>query len=68
MSNNLLKETKVAAILSIDVGTLRKWRWAGCGPTFIKVGTAVRYDPDDLQAYIDANRRKSTSDTGEAAA
>ena len=60
----LLNEHEAAARLSVKVSTTRKWRWAGRGPQFIKIGAAVRYDPADLQEFIDAGRRTSTSDQG----
>ena len=60
----LLKETDAAAFLNIEVGTMRRWRWAGRGPRFIKIGAAVRYDPADLETFINAGRRNSTSDPG----
>ena len=60
----LLKEDDAAAILNIEVATLRRWRWAGKGPRFIKVGHAVRYDQADLEAFIQVGRRRSTSDPG----
>ena len=62
----LIKERETAEILGVEVSTLRRWRWAGCGPVFCKLGAAVRYDPEDIAAYIAANRRQSTSDTGSA--
>ncbi len=48
--------------------TLRRWRWAGKGPNFVKIGSAVRYEPSELSAVIAASRRKSTSDPGPEAA
>ncbi len=69
-SNNLhplLTETEAAALLGLKVATLRRWRWAGKGPRFLKIGGAVRYDPADLEAFISAARRISTSDDGTAA-
>ena len=65
-ATGLLKEHPTAEVLGIEVSTLRRWRWSGEGPPFIKVGTAVRYDPRDLAAYIDAGRRRSTSDARRA--
>lgn len=66
-TNRLLHEAEVAKILSVKVSTLRRWRWAGLGPLFIKVGAAVRYDPEDITAFIEAQRRSSTSDQSAAA-
>ncbi len=62
----LLKEREAASILSVEIATLRRWRWAGKGPRFLKIGGAVRYDPADLVAFIDKARRTSTSDDGTA--
>ena len=66
-TRRLLKEDEAAQILSLEVATLRRWRWSGRGPRFIKLGGAVRYDPTDVQAFIDAQRRESTSDQSAAA-
>ena len=46
------------------VATLRRWRWAGRGPRFAKIGAAVRYDPTELRDYIERSTRTSTSDDG----
>ncbi|MCK9378249.1 MAG: helix-turn-helix domain-containing protein [Syntrophobacterales bacterium] len=44
--------------------TLDKWRWDGTGPVFIKVGRLIRYRTSDLDAWLAARRRRSTSDPG----
>ena len=64
----LLKEGETARLLAVEVATLRRWRWAGRGPRFIKIGGAVRYDPADLTAFIEAGRRNSTSESSPEAA
>ena len=64
----LINEHEAADYLAVRVATLRRWRWAGRGPCFVKIGSAVRYDPADLDALIEAGRRKSTSDPGQEAA
>ena len=61
----LLDEHKAADRLGPSVKTLRKWRWAGRPPAFVKIGKAVRYDPDVIEALIAAGRRTSTTDSGE---
>ena len=63
-TDHLLHETEAAKILSVKVSTLRRWRWAGKPPPFIKVGAAVRYDPADIGAFVESRRRASTSDPG----
>jgi hypothetical protein len=60
----LLNETQAADLLNIKVPTLRRWRWAGKGPAFLKIGGAVRYDRAELEGFIAAARRTSTSDSG----
>ena len=60
----LLTETQVAGMLNLQVATLRRWRWMGQGPRFIKIGAAVRYDPQELKAYLANQVRNSTSDPG----
>jgi|RhiMetdeSRZDD1v2_1073273.scaffolds.fasta_scaffold1668973_2 predicted site-specific integrase-resolvase len=57
----LLKENEAADRLSLEVATLRRWRWSGKGPRFLKIGGAVRYETTDLDAFIEASRRCSTS-------
>jgi hypothetical protein len=60
----LLNERQAAHQLGLKVTTLRRWRWSGNGPDFVKIGAAVRYDPTDLQKFIESGRRSSTSDHG----
>ncbi len=64
----LVNEHEAADILGLKVSTLRRWRWAGRGPAYRKIGAAVRYHPADLSAFADAARRHSTSDPGPEAA
>lgn len=61
-SSSLVNEHIAAEILGLKVSTLRRWRWAGQGPRFVKLGSAVRYDRADLEAFIANGRRASTSD------
>jgi predicted DNA-binding transcriptional regulator AlpA len=63
-AEKLLNETEAASLLNLAVATLRRWRWAGYGPRFVKIGRAVRYDPAELRAYIQRQTRASTSDAG----
>jgi hypothetical protein len=42
---------------------LEKLRCTGDGPVFIKRNGLVRYDPDDLDAWLEAGKRRSTSET-----
>jgi hypothetical protein len=64
ISQALVDETRAAQLLDLRVKTLRRWRWAGKGPRFVKLGSAVRYALADLDMFIAAGRRTSTSDMG----
>jgi predicted DNA-binding transcriptional regulator AlpA len=48
----LLNEQAVARITSMSLATVRRWRLLGKGPKYLKVGSAVRYRPEDLAAWI----------------
>jgi excisionase family DNA binding protein len=56
-------ERDAAERLGVSVRTLQKWRLQGDGPRFVKLGHAVRYDGQDLEAYIESSRRRSTSES-----
>lgn len=60
----LLKELEVAELLHISVITLRKWRWLGDGPPFLKLGHNVRYRESEVERWLYGRRRTSTSDPG----
>lgn len=57
----MLRETEVAARLGLAVSTLRVWRWAGKGPAFVKLGTAVRYRPEDVEDFVRKGFRATDS-------
>ncbi|MET3579764.1 MULTISPECIES: helix-turn-helix transcriptional regulator [Hyphomicrobiales] len=40
----------------ISVGTLRNWRAMRVGPSYIKIGKAVLYPIDELDAWDEKNR------------
>lgn len=58
----LLDTEGAAKAVGLAVSSLEKKRLSGAGPRFVKLGRAVRYDPADLRAWVDANRRTSTSE------
>ena len=60
-----LVTTSVAAeILGLSRRTLEKMRVQGRGPVYCKLGSKVFYSLEDLTAWANANRRRSTSDPG----
>ncbi|MEH3037870.1 MAG: helix-turn-helix domain-containing protein [Sphingomonas adhaesiva] len=66
-SNAPLGEADAARILGLGVSTLQKYRVSGAGPTFMKLGRAVRYDVRDLEEWKAARRVRSTSEVRTAA-
>lgn len=63
----LLNTREVAELTGLAPSTLEKRRLAGQKPHFIKLGPRrVGYDPADIQAWIEEQRRSSTSDDGTA--
>jgi hypothetical protein len=64
ITSNILRPSVAAAYLSLSVQRLAKLRLEGGGPQFIKCGRSVLYHFEDLDSWLAANRRKSTSDTG----
>lgn len=65
--NMRLLDTKaVAPYVGVKPGTLENWRVQGVGPKFIKTAGRrgkVLYDLADIEAWKDANRYQSTSET-----
>lgn len=56
-TSTLLSDTDASAYLGgIRPKTLKNWRSAGEGPSFIKVGRSVRYSVADLDQYLAASR------------
>ena len=62
----LITEQQAATLLHVSVKALQGWRYRGAGPRFVKVGRCVRYRLEDLQTFVLAALRTSTSDPGPA--
>ena len=60
----LLDEKQAAALLRVTTKALQGWRYRGGGPRFVKAGRCVRYRLEDLQGFVQAALRTSTSDPG----
>lgn len=41
--------------------TQAKWRLAGFGPAYLKLGSRVAYRRADVEAWLESRRRSSTS-------
>lgn len=68
MTNALLTTPEAAKYLGVSEAFLERDRWAGARIPFIRVGSrTVRYRMSDLEAYVENQIRRSTSDRGRAA-
>lgn len=60
----LLDPVAAAEHCGLSVSMMAKMRCSGKGPRFLKItGAAVRYDPKDLDAWLESRRRRSTSES-----
>jgi excisionase family DNA binding protein len=57
-----LTTREAATWLGLTANTLEKWRVQGGGPAYRKHGRYVRYHLEDLVAWSEASKRRSTSD------
>jgi hypothetical protein len=65
----VLRTPEAAKYVGLSPSTLEKLRLTGNGPVYQKAGTKiVVYRVDDLDAWLNAGRRNSTSDNGLLAA
>lgn len=63
----LLSTKEVSELTGLSTSTLEKRRLSGEKPRFIKLGARrVGYVLADIEAWIDEQRRSSTSDDGNA--
>ena len=61
---DLLTPEGVAEITGLSLDTLAQWRSQRRGIPYLKIGRAVRYDPAEVQAYLE-RCRVSVSDPRE---
>jgi predicted DNA-binding transcriptional regulator AlpA len=53
----LISTKEAAKMLGTTEGTLKSWRARGAGPSWVKLGAAVRYDVEELLDFIKRNTR-----------
>ncbi len=58
----LLSTVEAAPLIGVEPKTAENWRSLGLGPKFIRAGRLVKYDPDDIAAWLSARRVSSTSE------
>ncbi|WP_242686371.1 helix-turn-helix domain-containing protein [Aeromicrobium sp. IC_218] len=47
----MLTARDAARRLGVDVEQLRRWRRAGTGPAWVRLGRSIRYHPDALDTW-----------------
>ena len=67
---DLSKPEEVGNLLGISPSSLARWRCEGGGPRFVKLSRGrsgfIRYRRRDVEAFLEASSRNSTSDRGDA--
>jgi predicted DNA-binding transcriptional regulator AlpA len=61
----LLNEHDVARITGLSVASVRRWRLLRQGPKYMKIGSAVRYKPEDLVAWLKSRPTGGTQSDSE---
>lgn len=54
---SFLTERDIARLAGVSLGTVRRWRQRKQGPPSIKLGALVRYVPEDVIEWIEAQPR-----------
>ena len=60
METRHMNQNALAARWAISPRTLERWRWAGEGPQFIKLGGRVVYRLEDVEAFEAEQIRQAT--------
>ena len=61
---NTMTEFEVAQALRCSKAVLRKWRAAGKGPRYSKIGRMVRYPSQSVQEFLTAHMVGAVEQTG----
>ena len=67
MVEKLMSSRDLAEVLHVKEQSVRRMRWDGTGPKFLRRGKRAWYDPTDVREWLEAQKRTSTSDPGRAA-
>lgn len=53
----LLTTAELAAYLQVPVTTLHRWRHDGTGPDAMRVGRHLRYEPQDVDRWLEGQKK-----------
>ena len=62
MQQSLLTQQRLSDLINVSERSLERWRVEGTGPAFVKAGRKVLYRVVDVDEWLAASRRKSTSE------
>jgi len=62
LSKVRIRTADAASYLGLSKSTLEKYRISGAGPVYASLGRVIVYDVEDLDAWVDARKRTSTSE------
>ncbi len=57
---HLMTSADVSAMLEVPLSTLDQWAYRSVGPVYYKVGKHRRYRLEDVQRWLDGQRRGGT--------
>ncbi len=60
--DQLLTRRDAARLLNLKISTLEAWATRGGGPSYVKLGRAVRYRESDLVKFVESQVRANTSE------
>lgn len=63
----LLTEQQVADLMGVTTHAVRKWREKGL-ISFFKIGKTIRFDQEEVQAFLQRNRKEASCSHCEPAA
>ena len=64
-TRELLSPDELAADLKVSPRTLAKWRCNGRGPQYMRLGHAVRYRRQDIDAWLEAKVSRNSAEAAD---
>ncbi len=58
ISIDIIDEKIAATLLGFSRSQLQKWRWLGTGPSYFRIGKAIRYSKNELEQWLASQRRQ----------
>lgn len=58
----LIGPSELADWLGVPLSTIYHWRQYSYGPTAVKIGKHLRYDPDEVRQWIDDQQEGASDD------